>query len=115
MPKQNKPTPKSNHPKPTWQDALAAIAAKDDQQQRFARRWGKMYHQARADLQSEEAVVFLGEDARKVLGLDTDDDTPPVPPAFRRPGKPVVAAGGSVALAALAGYALSLLRVSRAM
>jgi hypothetical protein len=113
----NKSTKKSSqHPKPTWQDALAAIAAKNEQHQRFARRWGKMYDRATTEMQSEEAVVFLGEDARKVLGQNTND-TAPIPQAatFQRPGKSAIAAGSGVVLATLAGYALSLVRVSRVM
>ncbi len=97
-----------------WKDALAAIAAKEEQHQRFAKRWGQMYRQARTDIQSEEAVVFLGEDARRILGMNppTDDNRTP-PPALQPPDKATTILSCTAALVALAGYALSLWRVSR--
>ncbi len=98
--------------KPEWKDALAAIAAKEEQHQRFAKRWGQMYRQARVDMQSEEAVVFLGEDAMRILGLNTPT-TNPAAPVQRTPDKATTVLSGAAALAALAGYAISLWRVSR--
>ncbi len=108
-----KPRRKPQKQKLEWKDALVAIAAKEEQHQRFAKRWGQLYQTARADIQSEEAIVFLGEDALRILGMNTPTTNSPATPAQRLPDKNTAFLGGTAALVALTGYAISLWRVSR--
>jgi len=96
-----------------WKDALQALRENHEQQATRQRMWERTFAQAKADLQREEAIIFLGEDALGILRtLGDDDPTPATPPA---PAWPALLAGAATLAAAAAAYTLSLARVRAGM